>query len=471
MPAIGFPSETTAPDNAQEGAGRLINCYAEPLPSGAGSDYVRRRAPGLSLFCDTAVSGYRGMIYVPPYGLFAAYADALVMVSSSGSATSVGTLEGTRPVFSARNNKQPVPDIVFVTENGAFIVTPSSITELVDADLPQPNSVCFLDGYFFFSIADGRIFASGLNATTINGLDFTTAQARAGGLRRVVPFGRQLFACGPTFIEVYSNTAEAVGFPFTRAAVVDRGLAGARAIAGWEDGFTKALIWVADDNSVCTLDGYTPVKVSTPDLERLIAAVSDKSTLEASVYIVDGRPCWVLSCAAWTRVFDLDAKKWHERKSHYYDRWRASGGVQAFGRWVAADVADGSLFEVTSTRQTDNGWPIRVVAESIQMASFPVPYRVGETYFDFVTGVGRAGGADPIETEPQCWISWSDDGGYSFSVPVMRPLGRQAMGRTRVTVNRTGRTGVKGRRWRVEVSDPVYVGLLGGHMDVLQGKS
>lgn len=471
MPAIGFPSQSSPGATPQESAGRLVNCYAEALPEGAGSATVRRRSPGLKLFADTELTGFRGMVYVPPYGLFVAYAETLVLVSSTGAVTTVGTLEGAEIVFAARNNKQPVPDIVFVTENGTFIATTSAITELTDADLPQPNSVCFLDGYFFFSIADGRMFASGLNATTINGLDYTTCQSRAGGLLRAVPFGRQLFACGPTFIEVYSNTAEATGFPFSRAAVVDRGLAGSRAIAGFEDGFTKALVWVADDNSVCTLDGYTPVKVSTPDLERLIAAVADKSTLEASVYIVDGRPCWVLSCPDWTWVLDLDAKKWHERKSHYYDRWRAVGGVQAFGKWLSADVVDGSLFEVTSAKQTDNGWPIRVVADSIQMAAFPQPYRVGEVYFDFVVGTGRAAGAEPIETEPRCWISWSDDGGYSWSTPVIRDLGRQAIGRTRVTVNRTGRTGPKGRRWRVEVSDPVYVGLLSGNMDVLQGKS
>jgi hypothetical protein len=28
-------------------------------------------------------------------------------------------------------------------------------------NLPQPNSVWFQDGYFFFTIADGRVFASG----------------------------------------------------------------------------------------------------------------------------------------------------------------------------------------------------------------------------------------------------------------------------------------------------------------------
>ena len=84
MPDIGFPTETAPGATPQECAGRLINCYAEPLPAGAGAPAVRRRAPGLALFADTALTGHRGMLSVAPYGLFAAYADTLVLVASNG---------------------------------------------------------------------------------------------------------------------------------------------------------------------------------------------------------------------------------------------------------------------------------------------------------------------------------------------------------------------------------------------------
>ncbi len=63
----------------------------------------------------------------------------------------------------------------------------------------------FQDGYFIFSIADGRLQVSGINDTTISALDFTTAQARPGGLHRAVSFGQQLYAFGPASIEVYTE--------------------------------------------------------------------------------------------------------------------------------------------------------------------------------------------------------------------------------------------------------------------------
>ena len=69
-----------------------------------------------------------------------------------------------------------------VSENGAFVVTTGSVADLGDPDLPQPNAVCFMDGYFFFSIADGRCFASGLNATTIDATHFATAEGKPDSL-------------------------------------------------------------------------------------------------------------------------------------------------------------------------------------------------------------------------------------------------------------------------------------------------
>ena len=53
-------------------------------------------------------------------------------------------------------------------------------------------------------------------------------------------------------------------------------------------------------------------------------------------------------------------------------------------------------------------------------------------------------------------------------MPLLRKLGRQANARQRVSVLNTGLSGPQGRRWRIEVSDPVYVSLIGGeqHADV-----
>jgi hypothetical protein len=45
--------------------------------------------------------------------------------------------------------------------------------------------------------------------------------------------------------------------------------------------------------------------------------------------------------------------------------------------------------------------------------------------------------------------------------PLIRKLGRQQQTRTRVNLLNTGVTGPQGRRWRIDISDPVYVGFMG----------
>jgi len=78
-------------------------------------------------------------------------------------------------------------------------------------------------------------------------------------------------------------------------------------------------------------------------------------------------------------------------------------------------------------------------------------------------GWGLADGSNPIETNPKVRISWSDNG-VTFSQPLERQLGGGGAYNQRITVLRTGTSGPVGRQWRLEVSDPVYVGLLGGAM-------
>jgi hypothetical protein len=43
-------------------------------------------------------------------------------------------------------------------------------------------------------------------------------------------------------------------------------------VSGYEDGFSRGPIFVGDDSCVYALQGYSPTKVSTPDLEGLIEA-------------------------------------------------------------------------------------------------------------------------------------------------------------------------------------------------------
>lgn len=472
MAPIPFPLGSHPGRRGHESAGRLVNAFAEPLGVGAPGAAVLKRTPGLVQFSAaltdqaTVLTGYRGSI-LSGNNLFAAFEDMLVHITSDGTVTEVGALSGSDRVQFSRNNKSPVPDVVVTTALASYVVTTTTITEISDADLPASVSNCFQDGYTFFLSAGRQIYASALNdATSINALDNVVAEARSGIGRRIVSFSQYLIAFCDKWAEVYSNTGNAVGFPFTRIAVIDRGLAGAHAICGFEDGFKKALVWVGDDNAIHTLSGFQPVRISTPDIDRDIEALTDKTTLEAAAYIVGGHAFVSFTCADWTWEYNLTTQEWHERRSYEQARWRGKGNTAfAFGKWLIGDALSGRMLEISEAARTEVDEHLIWTVESAPAQQFPRGLAVRRADFNFDPGSGIATGTDPMQTDPVVMVSWSDDGGLSWGNPLHRPIGRQAKNPA-VRINRTGRTGTQGRRWRLEVSDAVYVGLMGGDMEV-----
>lgn len=470
--SIPFPLSTSPGAASHESAGRLVNCYAEPLGRDIQASKgfpvpaaVWHRTPGLSVFATSANATFRGERLVGST-LYTAWSGKASTFTSAGVETTLtGTLTGTEKVFWDRNNKA-TPDVVCVAPGtGAFSVSTTTVIPFADPDIGAPNSVCFMDSYFIFTYGDGTLQASGQNDVTISTLDKTKAQSKPGGLTRGVPFNGQLMALGPVFGEVYSDTANATGFPFTRSYTLQRGLLSPYAIAGHEDGFASALIWVADDNSVVRHNGSpNPDKISPPDLERLIAGVVNKTDLEASVYISGGHPKWRLTCSTFTWEFDLGSQKWNECSSYQQARTRAVSGHSAFGKWLVGDTQTSKILYIDSTNYSEVGNPLMFQIESGPVVNFPNRTRVARADFNFVVGVGQATGTDPIATDPSVGISWSDDGGITWSDQRIRKLGRQATPQ-RVTVLRSGSTRTQGRRWRLNVSDPVYVGFLGGTQD------
>ncbi|WP_339467798.1 hypothetical protein, partial [Pseudomonas lurida] len=181
-------------------------------------------------------------------------------------------------MVSIARNLAATPDVVAVdVDNGAYKLSTGGAPTFYNGggNLPQPNSVCFQDGYFFFTIGDNRVFASALNALTQNSLTFITVQGRAdANLLRGIPYSSMLFLFTTGSFEVWQDAAIAApAFPYARQTIVDVGLAQPSAIAGFEIGFAE-LLWVSQDFHVQWLppNSIAPTDISPPDLNRLIEA-------------------------------------------------------------------------------------------------------------------------------------------------------------------------------------------------------
>ena len=555
---IPFPLSTFPGANPQEGSGRLINCYAEPLgeaqkPTGP-APQVWRRSPGLSQqnAVATGQTGYRGGLLVNNLG-YEAFSGNVSTVDANGNVASIGNFPGTKKVTIARDQASPTPDIVAVdVDNGAYVLSGVGAPSFYNGagNLPQPNSVCFQDGYFFFTIAAGQCYASALNALTQNALTFITCQAKSDVvLLRGIPFSGLLFLFTTGSCEVWQDAINpAPAFPYARLVVLEFGLVQSSAIAGWETGFSE-LMWVAQDFGVywLTAGSLMPIKVSSPDLERLIEAqVRAGNTLEAGCYAFAGRKFWTISSPSWTWEFNLATKKWNERWSlttaGIFGRWRATDGHPAFGKWLFGDQNSGNMLWLDSNNYTENGAVQLFRIESGPVKNFPSQMRVARADFDFdmgvgiavgnfqmtvlgavagtggvvrltvnstaqantndvvnvsgVTGTTEANGGYPIKVidashielegtvfknayagggtavdvtsppnaiNPQVAISMSKNGGLNFGNPLLRSLGTQGRSlRARASVKNMGLSGTMGDRWRLDVTDPIYTGFLGG---------
>lgn len=478
---VPFPDTSMPGIRSPESGGRVINSYVEPLGANAPSPTIWRRAPGLRNFGTTVRTGFRGGIDVAGT-VYCAFANNLVsFTSTGGAATGIGAANGFTGAakgFFARNNKSPTPDMVFVDPDGTnFIFTAAGAftSPTMPSAVGPPNSVCSIDGFFVYTTNTGQVAASDLNATTINALSFASAEAKPDGLTRGIPWAGNLFLFGPSTTEVWANVGT-TPFPFQRSVVIPRGIAGPYCVAGFEDNFSRSLVWVADDNTVVRLNGYMPEKISPPDLDGLIEDVTDKRMLEMSVYMSRGHAFIILSASKtaptspwreWSWVFDLNNNRWAERQSYLRDRSRITGGFYAFNKWLCGDMLSGNVQEITDQVHTEIGQPFRWRLESGAVENFPVGGRVGRFDCEFVTGVGNASGLDPIETDPTVEISWSDDGGQTYYAPILRKLGRQSLTRQLVSlISCTGRSGWTARRWRLDISDPVHVGFMAAYQNI-----
>lgn len=405
---IPFPLSSFPGANPQEGGGRLINAYAEPLgepsrPSGP-AQQVWRGTAGLSQHAITAENGYRGGLLVKNLA-YEVFSSNVVNVDAAGNVTVLGNMAGTKKVSIARNQSAS-PDVVAVdVDNGAYALTTAGVPSAPVAyngggNLPQPNSLSFQDGYFFFTVADGRVFASGLNALTQNALTFITCQLKSDVvLLRGIPWaGYMLFFTTGNF-EIWQDAANvAPNFPYARQSGVDIGLIQSAAIAGMENGFSE-LLWVAQDFGVylMTAQSLSPVKVSPPDLDRLIEAqVRAGNLLEAGTQVYGGKKFWNISSSAWTWEVNLSTRKWHERWSWsagQYGRARATCGHPAFNRWLVGDQQSGNILFVDDQNYTENGSPMLFRIESGPVRDFPNMKRIARADFDCVFGVGQPVGS------------------------------------------------------------------------------
>jgi len=330
---------------------RMVNLFAEAIPEGSGGKEAGflLRCPGLRLLATVGDGPIRGL-WVTNGVAYVVSGSEFYSLTTNYTATLIGSVTGTGPVSMADNGTQ-----LFIACNPvSFIYNTSTAVfgQITDADFPGAGSVGYLDGYFVFNEPDSQKFwvTSLLDGTSIDPLDFASAEGYPDNVIALIVDHREVFLFGNNSVEVWYD-AGTPDFPLARiqGAFMEVGCAAAYSVAKLDN----SVFWLGSDargrGIVYRANGYTPARISTNAVEYAIQSYGNITDAIAYTYQQDGHPFYVLifPSAQATWVYDVSTQLWHERagfENGDFTRHRSNCQMAFNSEVVVGDYEDGRLY-------------------------------------------------------------------------------------------------------------------------------
>lgn len=406
---LALPPSSNQGEQPHTGVAALINAYAVPTGTGRKSEMLIKAASGLSAMASLeAGDGIRALLEVDG-NIFIVAGRILYVADSGGFATVIGGIPSDGFVGMARNQRGTGVQTCIVCDGLAWIEAGGILTPISDADLAPPIDVCCINQSFIFAATDGRMMRSEINdGFDIDGLDVAEAESAPDALLRVVDRGSDLIAIGARSTEVWTDQG-GEAFGFARANVISVGAVGPRAVTKATvlgEIVTDTVAWCATDANgryagIIMLNGYTPQKISTGFIDRIVDQVSDKGIIIATSWVERGRAMISWRLPTTTIVYDTSTGLWHERRSRSSTgsetTWRVGLTTVVNGRVVAGDAERPELYWLDPDVEDEAGDEMVMIVRTPPMHAFPGRIECNQVYLDIVPGVGLVSGdANPV---------------------------------------------------------------------------
>lgn len=242
----------------------------------------------------------------------------------------------------------------------------------------------------------------------------------------------------------------------------------------------------AGKNVVYKSNGYNAQRISNHALEYFL----DENNLNTSdavafTYQQAGHIFYVISFiqAQKTFCYDVTTNTWHERATrdqftNVNKRWAPLYATFAFDQVICGADDQPLLLTLNLDRYVE--WDGRPIVRLHQGPIYWDDYREmyhQEFQVDMQTGVGLQLGRPTLPnqvqdgqgSDPVAILSYSDDGGFTWSAERFTNLGKVGQYKTRARWRRLGRS--RERVYRLVISDPVKVVLIGARLIASLGRA
>ena len=451
---------------------RMVNLYPEIVPEAGKEPAFLMRAPGLRKLANIGTGPVRGLWQLGGY-LYVVSGLKLYKVDSNYTATALGTVADNGPVCMADNGTQ-----IFIAANpeGYIYNTSTNVfAKITDPDFPGAGTVGYLDGYFVFNEPGSQKFwvTSLLDGTSVDPLDFASAEGAPDGLVGLIVDHREVWLLGTNSVEVWYD-AGLLDFPLQRiqGAFNEIGCAAPYSIAKMDNG----IFWLGKDargqGIVYRANGYTGQRISTHAVEWQIQQYGTMEDAIAYTYQQDGHSFYVLifPSANTTWVYDASTQAWHERAGWYNGAWtrhRSNCQVVFNNEVIVGDYEDSRIYAFDMDVYADDDQAQRWYRT--WRALPPGQNNLKRTaqhslQLDCETGVGIVTGQG---SDPEVMLRWSDDGGHTWSYEHWRKMGKLGEYGYRTIWRRLGMTEkIRDRVYELSGTDPVKLAIMGAELFV-----
>jgi hypothetical protein len=452
---------------------RMVNLFPEIVPEAGKEPAFLNRAPGLKLLATVGNGPIRGLwaFASDDNTAFVVSGTQLYKIDSTYTATLIGSVSGTGPVSLADNGTQ-----LFIACNGPSYIynnTTNAFGQITDPDFPGAVTVCYLDGYFVFNEPNSQKMwiTSLFDGTSIDPLEFASAEGSPDGLTAVASNFREVWAFGTNSIEVWYNSG-ATDFPLQRiqGAFNELGLAAPYSVAKMDN----ALFWLGQDRRgqgiVYRANGYLGQRISTHAVEWQIQQYEDMTDAIAYTYQQDGHSFYVLvfPTANATWVYDVSTQAWHERAGFVngeFIRHRGNCQMSFQGKPVIGDFENGNIYAFDLNNFSDNGSTQKWLRSWRALPTGQNNLKRTSQHslqLDIEPGVGLNLGQG---SDPEVMLRWSDDGGHTWSNEHWAKIGKIGQFYRRVLWRRLGMTlKLRDRVYELSGTDPVKISIMGAEL-------
>lgn len=396
---IPFIGEGLASRFLKRSPERLINLYPV-MHQGSIYPASLMGTPGYRIFSKINNAKIR-MIHAMDGVLYCLAGERFYRVDSDGRTYQKGVVPGTtRPRASDNGTQLVMP----VGDGYIYNKTTDVVAEITDPDYEQSTSCCFVGQYISF-VKDNSgefILSNFADASSIEALDFATAEAAPDDLIANQRFKGTQWLLGTDSTEVWYLTAESFPMNPVPGHYWDIGCIAKYSVASNEN----YIAWLGKDKQVYVSTGGQPVPVSTESTAYQIDKLSIVNDAEGFIYTQEGHTFYQLTFPTEKRtfVYDFGMQRWHERKSGE-SRHRASMHVNVYGKNIIADFQTGNLYEMSLDYGDEN--TSRIVRECIT----PGVHNDGEMIrFSRLELMAETGVTPLNDPESVVQVRWSDTG-------------------------------------------------------------